>query len=193
MKNKTFNIIIAGVGGQGVITLLSIIDEAAFIEGCDVKSSELHGLSQRGGAVEAHLRFGKKVYSPLIKNGLTDLVIGLESAEALRAFSHSGPETKFLVNDQFVPFDSSLLKEEVQKKLQTLGKNLHFIQASEICNKELQNEVVSSIYLLGYAIHKNLLPLKEESVLRAIKNTVPEKYHDLNVKAFNLAKSQHGK
>jgi len=78
MTNKTFNIIISGVGGQGVITLLSLIDEASFIEGYDVKSSELHGLSQRGGSVEAHIRFGKKVYSPLISLGSADLVISLE-------------------------------------------------------------------------------------------------------------------
>ncbi|MDP2741690.1 MAG: 2-oxoacid:acceptor oxidoreductase family protein [bacterium] len=69
MINKTFNIIIAGVGGQGIITLLSIINEAAFIEGYDVKSSELHGLSQRGGGVESYIRFGKNVHSPLFSFG----------------------------------------------------------------------------------------------------------------------------
>ena len=62
MINKNFNIIVNGVGGQGVITLLSLIAEAAFVEGYDIKSSELHGLSQRGGSVETHIRFGKKIF-----------------------------------------------------------------------------------------------------------------------------------
>ena len=72
---KPFNIVIAGTGGQGIITLISIINEAIFIDGYDIKSSELHGLSQRGGGVEAFIRFGKKVYSPLFSFGKADLVL----------------------------------------------------------------------------------------------------------------------
>ena len=79
-----FNIIVNGVGGQGVITLLSLIAEAAFVEGYDIKSSELHGLSQRGGSVETHIRFGKKVNSPLIPNGKADLILSLETLEAFQ-------------------------------------------------------------------------------------------------------------
>jgi indolepyruvate ferredoxin oxidoreductase beta subunit len=78
IMDKTFNLIVNGVGGQGVITLLTLIDEAAMADGYDVRSSELHGLSQRGGSVQTHVRFGKKVNSPLIENGKADLVISLE-------------------------------------------------------------------------------------------------------------------
>lgn len=74
---KNFNIIIAGIGGQGVITLTRILANAALLDGYDVKTSELHGLSQRGGSVETHIRFGKKIYSPLIMPGQADLVIDL--------------------------------------------------------------------------------------------------------------------
>ena len=116
MDNKNFNIIVNGVGGQGLITLLSLIDEAAFVEGYDVKSSELHGLSQRGGSVEAHVRFGIKIYSPLIPNGKADLIISLEMLEALRETAKAGKNTKFLVNEYVSPFQGSLTKEEIKKQ-----------------------------------------------------------------------------
>lgn len=191
MQAQTFNIIISGVGGQGVITLLSLIDEAAFIEGYDVKSSELHGLSQRGGSVEVHVRFGKKVDSPLISGyplgHLADLVISLEMLEGLRELMRTGKNTKFLVNEYCLPFQGSLTKEEIKGHFKAIGDRLHLVAASDICKEKLQNEVVSTIYLLGYAVHKKLIPIKKESVIKAIESIVPEKYRELNIKAFQLA------
>lgn len=189
MHNKNFNIIVNGVGGQGVITLLSLIDEAAFIEGYDVKSSELHGLSQRGGSVETHIRFGKKIYSPLIPYKKADLIISLEMLEGLRETAKAGKNTKFLINEFVSPFQGGLQKDEIKKQLAELKNEMHIVQASDICKEKLQNEVVSSIYLLGYAVGKKLIPLKAESVLAAIENVIPEKYLDLNKKAFELAKA----
>jgi indolepyruvate ferredoxin oxidoreductase beta subunit len=185
--DKIFNIIISGVGGQGVITLLSLIDEASFIEGYDVKSSELHGLSQRGGSVEVHIRFGKKVYSPLISSGSADLVISLEMLEGLRELVKAGKNTKFLINEYYLPFQDAPAKEEIENHLKEIGDKLYLVPASDICKEKLQNEVVSTIYLLGYAVGKNLIPIKKESILKAIENIVPEKYRELNIKAFNLA------
>jgi indolepyruvate ferredoxin oxidoreductase, beta subunit len=186
MENKTFNIIVNGVGGQGVITLLSLIAEAAFIEDYDVKSSELHGLSQRGGSVETHIRFGQKIYSPLIPTGKADLIISLEMLEALRETAKSGKNTKFLINEYVSPFQGSLSKEEIKRQLDATKSKMYIVPASEICEQKLQSEVVSTIYLLGYAINEKLMPLSKDSVLRAIKNVIPEKYQELNIKAFNL-------
>jgi indolepyruvate ferredoxin oxidoreductase beta subunit len=183
--DKTFNLIINGVGGQGVITLLTLIDEAALIDGYDVKSSELHGLSQRGGSVETHVRFGKKVFSPLIANGKADLILSLEMIEGLRETAKSGKQTKFLINDFSFPLQGSLSKEEVKKQLSLLKNEMHIINASEICKEKLQSEVVSSTYLFGYAISKNLIPIKKESALKAIEK-FPQKYIELNKNAFNL-------
>jgi indolepyruvate ferredoxin oxidoreductase beta subunit len=185
--DKVFNLIINGVGGQGVITLLSLIGQAAMNEGYDVRSSELHGLSQRGGSVETHIRFGKKVYSPLIPNGKADLIISLEILEALRETAKIDKTTKFLINDFVSPFQESLSKEEIKKQLGELKNELHIVPASDICKEKLQNEVVSTTYLLGYAISKNLIPLKKESVIRAIEEKVPAKYLELNIKAFQLS------
>jgi len=184
--DKNFNIIVNGIGGQGIITLLSLIDEAALIEGYDVKSSELHGLSQRGGSVETHIRFGKKINSPLISNGDADLIISLEMLEGLRETEKSGKQTKFLINEFVSPFEGSLTKEEIKNQLAGLKNEMHMVPALEVCKEKLQNEVVSTVYLLGYAANKNLLPIKKESFLQAIKNIIPEKYQDLNIKAFNL-------
>ncbi|OGZ62644.1 MAG: hypothetical protein A2812_01430 [Candidatus Staskawiczbacteria bacterium RIFCSPHIGHO2_01_FULL_36_16] len=188
MQDKTFNIIISGVGGQGVITLLSLIDEAAFVEGYDVKSSELHGLSQRGGSVLAYIRFGKKVYSPLVQDGRADLIIGLELLEGLRVLNFASKDTAVLINKYIFPVLGGLPQEEIIKKLnESFVKKMHIVEASGICKEKLQNEVVSAIYLLGYAVGKKLIPIKKESILKAIENIVPEKYRELNIKAFNLA------
>jgi indolepyruvate ferredoxin oxidoreductase beta subunit len=184
---KNFNIIVNGVGGQGVITLLALIAEAAFIEGYDVKSSELHGLSQRGGSVETHIRFGKKIFSPLIPVGKADLIISLEMLEALRETAKSGKNTKFLVNEYISPFQGGLTREEIKKQFGAIKNETHIVPASKICQEKLQNEVVSTIYLLGYAANKNLIPIKKESFLQAIKNVIPVKYQELNIKAFELA------
>ncbi|MCX6721524.1 MAG: indolepyruvate oxidoreductase subunit beta, partial [Candidatus Staskawiczbacteria bacterium] len=186
--DKNFNIIISGVGGQGLITLVKIITEAAFVEGLDVKSSELHGLSQRGGSVLTHIRFGKKVYSPLVEADKADLIIGLELLEGLRALSFGNKETDVLVNKYSLPIFGGLPKDEIIKKLnENLGKKLHLVSASDICKEKLGKEVASGIYLLGHAASKNLISIKKESFLQAIKNVIPEKYLELNIKAFNLA------
>lgn len=183
-----FNVIIAGVGGQGIITLLSILNEACVAQGYDVKSSELHGLSQRGGSVITHVKFGNKVNSPLVSLGEADLVIGLEISEALREMIFSGPKTIFLVNNFYMPFLGNLTKEEILSSLhKNIGKRLHIVEASEKCQQALQKEVVSTTYLLGYAVRNNLIPLKKESIITAIKKVVPEKHLELNIKAFNLA------
>jgi len=189
MKNRTFNIVISGTGGQGLITLLQIIAEAALIEGLEIKTSELHGLSQRGGSVETHIRFGKKVYSPLVSSSSADLIIGLETLESLRALSYSNSKTTFLVNKFTLSFAGSPKEKEILRKLNKLAKgSKHIIPAAEICKKELGKEVVSGVYLLGYAMHKKLIPLKPASILKAITKVVPEKYLELNKKAFELAK-----
>ena len=186
--DKNFNIIVTGVGGQGIITLVSILDSACLIEGYDIKSSELHGLSQRGGSVIIHARFGKKINSPLVPKGKADLIIGLESMEALRDADFANSKTIFLVNKLSMPFAGHLPENEVLKSLKKIaGKNLHLVEASKICQEELQKEVLSGVYLLGYAVYKNLFPLKPEFVLQAIREVIPEKYQEINIKAFNLA------
>ncbi len=184
-----FNIVIKGVGGQGLITLLQIVAEAALARGYDVKTSELHGLSQRGGSVEVHIRFGKKIYSPLIGQGKADLILGLEMQEALRGSYFANPKTNFLVNKQItpIPLEKSLSEEEVLDIFSKFTKNVMVVPAADICREKLGTAVVSGIYLVSLAAFKKLIPLKPTSILAAIKKVIPQQHFDLNKKTFELA------
>jgi len=190
-NKKDFNLIIVGTGGQGLITLLQILAEAALIEGYEVKTSELHGLSQRGGSVEVHIRFGKEIFSPLVSQGKADLILGLEMQECLKAYYFSNPQTIFLINRYLIPIplQNPISENEILKTIKKITKNIEIVPAVEICQKELGTNVVAGIYLLSLASFKNLIPLQPKSILKAIKKIIPEKYLELNEKAFNLAKS----
>lgn len=188
MDKKQHNIVIVGTGGQGLITLLKIISEAAFQEGNEVRTSELHGLSQRGGSVEVHIRFGQKIYSPLVERGGADLVISLEAQESLRAINYSSKNTNYLINNFFVQIATNppLPIEQIKKGLKNFSKEIIISNASEICKKDLGTNVVAGIYLLGEAVSKGLLPLKKESIISAIKKIIPQQFLELNLKTFNL-------
>lgn len=191
---KEFNVIIAGVGGQGVITLQNIISESAMLQGYDVKTSELHGLAQRGGGVSSHLRFGEKIYSPLVLQGGANLVFALEPLEALRICYYASKENKtvFLVNSQkIVPLSVTALKErypsnsEIEKMLKEFSGKVVFLDASEAVKKETGDTITANIFMLGYAA-KNLLPIKKEILLEGIKAVVPEKHFEMNKKIFEM-------
>lgn len=189
MPKKEFNLIIAGMGGQGIITLVDIITNAAFFDGYDVKSSELHGLSQRGGSVLTYIRFGEKIHSPLFGLGQADLIISTELLEGLRNTIFSNTKTNILINKFLSGLEGSPKEEEIINGLEKTPKdNLYLVPASEICLRKLGKEVVSGIFLLGCAIFENLIPLKPESILKAVEKVIPEKYLELNKKAFNLAR-----
>jgi len=189
LSKKEFNTIIAGVGGQGLITLLRILAEAALFEGLDVKTSELHGLSQREGSVQTHIRFGKKVFSPLIQKGKADLVLGLEVCEALRVVDFLNKNTIFLINKKFISYLGGLSEKEVFEKIQKIPGKVHLIEASKICQEKLDKEILAGVFLLGFAASKKLIPLGFESIEKAIKKIIPEKYLRLNLQALELAKT----
>ncbi|MCK4781573.1 indolepyruvate oxidoreductase subunit beta [Candidatus Parcubacteria bacterium] len=193
-KNQ-FNIVIVGTGGQGLITILKIISQAVLIEGKDIKTSELHGLSQRGGSVEVHLRFGKEIFSPLVKQGSADLVIALEMQETLKACYYASKQAKtiFLVNDFFIPIPGKKLlgKSAILKNLEKFSQETILIPASALCKKQTGTPVTAGVFLISLACFKNLIPLSPDSILQAIKKIVPEKYLELNKKTWLLAKTKN--
>jgi len=190
MRNN-FNIIISGVGGQGAVTLTQILAEAALREGYDVKTSELHGLSQRGGSIETHIRFGGKVYSPLVPSSRADLILGLEVTEGLRVVSYANKKTLFLINKSYISFIDGLPEEAVIKKINSLLRNkVYLIPASQVCKEKLGTEMVAGAYLLGFAIAKKIIPLKVGSLLYAIGKVIPKKHIEINKKSFELARHQ---
>jgi Pyruvate:ferredoxin oxidoreductase and related 2-oxoacid:ferredoxin oxidoreductases, gamma subunit len=123
-ESKTFNCVIVGTGGQGLITLLEILAEAAVESGLDAKTSELHGLSQRGGSVEVHIKFGKKVWSPLVEAKKADLIVGLEMQECLKAAYFAGPQTQYLINktEVMIPGKPLLAEDEIIGNLKKFTK-----------------------------------------------------------------------
>jgi len=187
---KDFNIVIVGVGGQGLITLLQILAEAAIKEGFQVRTSELHGLSQRGGSVEVHIRWGKEIFSPLVKLGGADLIIALETQEALKALKYSSKNSVFLINEfvKTIPGEKPLKVKEIEKKIKNFSSKVILIPGSEICKENLGKDVVAGVYLISLACFKGMIPLKPDSILKAIREVAPRKYLELNKKTFELAK-----
>jgi indolepyruvate ferredoxin oxidoreductase beta subunit len=191
---KTFNGIIVGTGGQGQITLLQILAQASQLENLDIRTSELHGLSQKGGQVEVHYRLGKDVFSPLVEEGSADLIIALERQESLRACYYGSKEAKttFLVNDLTLPIPNQkpLTEEEIKKNLKKFSEKVIFVPATEICQQKFNAGIGAGVYLVSLAVFKNLLPLKPVSIKRAIKKIVKPKYVNLNLKIFELAREK---
>ena len=189
-----FNLIITGIGGQGILTFGSIISEAALLEGYEVKTAELHGLSQRGGHTEMHVRFGERIYSPLVRQGNADLIISLELLESLRACYYASKEkTKFLINNYKIPPLSVYLEktsypeiEEIKEILKNFSLKFEIVDTQKV----VKNLVLSNVYLLGYAIKNGYLPLKKENAWDAIVKVIGVKKPEaieINKKAFEKA------
>lgn len=186
---KDFNMVIVGIGGQGLITLTKLLAEAALMEGHDIKTSELHGLSQRGGSVETLIRFGRKIYSPLVRQGGADLIIALEAQEALKScYYASEDKTMFLVNNDFksIPGKELPNTEDVIEQLEKFAKRVIIIAGTHIAKEKLEKKVLVGVLLISSAIAQGLIPLKADSLLKVIKKQIPERYLEMNIKAFKL-------
>lgn len=187
---NTTNIVICGVGGQGIILASNVLCSVAFLEGFDVKKSEVHGMAQRGGSVITHVRFGKKVYSPLIEQGTGDFILAFEKLEAIRYAQYLKKQGTIIVNDREMPPMSVLVgaaeyPKDIEKKLRKQAKT-YFIDATKIALK-LGNIRTVNIILLG--VLSTFLNFKQKSWEEAIKKNIKEKFVDLNVGAFNRGKS----
>ncbi|MGD9379770.1 MAG: indolepyruvate oxidoreductase subunit beta [candidate division WOR-3 bacterium] len=183
---KSRNIIICGVGGQGIILASEVLCHTAFLEGLDVKKSEVHGMAQRGGSVITHVRFGKKVYSPLIEEGTSDYILAFEKLEALRYKHYLKKAGHIIVDNREIPPMSVLVgqaqyPEDIDRKLMKLGK-IRFVDAAQIA-LELGNIRVVNIILLG--VLSTYLDFTEKAWMKAISDKVKEKFVDLNIRAFN--------
>ena len=189
-KTNQFNIVIVGTGGQGLITILQVLAEAAMLEGYDVKTSELHGLSQRGGSVEVHVRFGKKTYSPMVPLASADLVLALEAQESLRAIKFASSKGNFLINDQIIPIPSQkpMKAEEVLVLVKKTTKDAKVVPSFSLCSEKFGTGVTSGIFLVALSSLSGILPISPNTLLKAIKKVIPQKYLELNLKTFDLAK-----
>jgi len=185
-SQETTNVLAVGVGGQGIITLTHLLSEAAFRAGYDAKQSEIHGLSQRGGSVSGQVRWGRKVYTPIIMEGEADFLLALEELEALRNAHRLKPGGLMLVNDfrmlpATVVSGAADFPDEIDEKLAEYGR-LQRIPATRIA-QELGNIRMSNIVLLG--VLSRHLDMVEEIWQAVIRENCPAKFVEQNIAAFS--------
>jgi indolepyruvate ferredoxin oxidoreductase, beta subunit len=184
-----FNISLVGVGGQGILLTSDILARAAMQAGHDVKKSEIHGMSQRGGSVISQVRFGEKVYSPIIPDGASDVLVSFERMEALRWVHLAKAQAKILVNDMDrIPVTvSSGLQPDAENVSERLAAypGLLLVKANPLA-EEAGNLRTANLVMVGAL--STLVPFEEEHWLTAIRGRVPAKLLDVNLKAFELGR-----
>ncbi|MDH7506447.1 MAG: indolepyruvate ferredoxin oxidoreductase subunit beta [Candidatus Thermoplasmatota archaeon] len=182
------SIVLTGVGGQGVITAANILGKAAVKVGFNVYVSEIHGMAQRGGTVNCTVRIGD-VSTALIANGTADVILSTEPVETLRYIKYSNKNTKIITDiTPVIPFTVSTGMEEypdldkIFEELKKYGK-LYKIDAVKIA-KEAGSILTKNTVMLGALSGIDVLPFKEEILLEAILENIPNKYKEINKKAF---------
>lgn len=183
---ETKSILFVGVGGQGTILVSRLLTQGLMKAGYDVKMSEVHGMSQRGGSVSTQVRYGEKVYSPILGKGQADILVAFEKMEALRWSEYLKPDGIVIVNNYEIPslpiatgqieYPEGIL-EELQKKFKTI-----IIDAGKIAS-ELGNIRTQNVVLFGSLV--KAFKLDEVDWMEILKEILPERMLDINIKAFN--------
>ena len=184
---KNVNIMIVGVGGQGTLLASRILGNAILSLGHDVKVSEVHGMSQRGGSVVTYVKYGEKVYSPIIDKGEADIILAFEQLEALRALPYLKIGGKMIANTQEMspmPVITGAAKypEKIGEKLNHAA-DVTLIDALALA-KEAGNTKAVNVVLIGLMAKNTDIPY--EKWVESVKKTVPEKFLEVNLKAFDL-------
>ena len=188
MNKKPINFLLVGVGGQGTLLASDILAELGVRLGYDVKKAEAHGMSQRGGSVTSHVRWGEQVFSPIIGKGEVDILVAFEKLEALRYLDQLRPGGIVLVNDQAIePITVKAGDVEypddalVRSTLTGAAGAVHWVDGQEIA-ESLSNPKTANVAILGAL--SVLLDAPENEWLETIRSHVPEKYIAINEKAF---------
>lgn len=189
---RTTNIVITGVGGQGVIMASYVLSQAAMADGFDVKQSEVHGMSQRGGSVLSHLRFGEKVWSPLVSQGTADLLLSFEALEALRYINWLRPGAKLVyntlrVNPSTVSAGFAEYPADVHGQIRQSWDVVIGVDANALA-LEAGNAKAANMVMLGTVSES--LPFKDDTWEKIISSVVPPKTVDANMKAFRLGRER---
>ena len=190
MNNETTNVLIVGVGGQGVLLASEILSEVARTCGLDAKKSEVHGMSQRGGVVTSHVRFGERVMSPLIPSGESDVILAFELAEGLRWIHELRPGGTFIVNRQkIVPPITFTGKftypEDAEAKIKDKVPEALVLDAYPAAEKLGNTRLVNTI-LLG--VLSRYIDLEDSNWLDVIERMAPKGTGELNKEAFQTGK-----
>ncbi len=185
------SVMIVGVGGQGTLLASRILGNVAMAEGFDVKMSEVHGMSQRGGSVVTYVKYGDKVYSPIISEGEADIILSFEELEAYRWLSYLKDGGTLVVNTQKIDpmpviIGAAKYPENIVEKLKAKADGIISVDALALAN-EAGNSKAVNVVLLGL-LAKNS-DIEKEKWVQAVKETVPAKFLEVNLKAFELGYS----
>jgi indolepyruvate ferredoxin oxidoreductase beta subunit len=184
----TMNVLLTGVGGQGVVLASYVLSHVAMSEGYDVKQSEVHGMAQRGGSVVSHFRFGEKVWSPLVPLGAADLVMAFEALEGLRHVQWLKPDGVLVynalrINPSPVAAGLATYPSEIDALIREAWPGAKCVNANSLA-KEAGTVKAANVAMLG-AISPTL-PFAGETWERVIREAVPPKTIDVNLQAFRL-------
>jgi len=187
IEMHSLNIMIVGVGGQGTLLASRILGNVALKSGYDVKVSEVHGMSQRGGSVVTYVKMGEKVFSSLIEKGEADIIIAFEKLEALRWVDYLKTDGTMIVNDQVInPMPVIIGKakypENILDRMKESGIKLLSIDALSIA-RECGNSKAVNVVLIG--LMAKTTKIKREIWQHALKEVIPKKLLEVNVKAFD--------
>lgn len=185
------NILLVGVGGQGILLASEILSEAFMHAGYDVKKSEIHGMSQRGGSVVSHVRFGQEVFSPIIPEGEADILFGFEILETYRYLPLLRPGATVVANDLRILPPGVLLGQEtypdgLAEKIAERFPDFLLVDGQKLA-EEAGNPRAANTVLLGAVSRK--LDIAEEYWLNALEKMVPQKALAVNRKAFDIGRS----
>ncbi len=187
-----FNIVIAGVGGQGVILMSELLGNAAVADGLNVRGSEVLGMAVRGGSVSSTIRLGEEALAPLAPAGKADVLVGMEPAETLRNIGNVSEETLVIMNmEKIVPFTVFSLGGSYPE-LDTILENMHKatdkiiqLNATKIA-VEAGSSQSANVVMLGALFGQGQLPIKIETVKKEITARFNERVAPINIKAFDL-------
>jgi indolepyruvate ferredoxin oxidoreductase beta subunit len=186
------NVLLAGVGGQGVLLGSEVLAEVAALAGNDVKKSEVHGMAQRGGSVVSHLRFGAEVFSPLIPRGAADYLVSLERLETLRYLDYLHAGSVVLVNNQrIIPLPVGVGKavypDDIEGRLRGAGVRAGFVDGHGLALAAGNAKAVNAVILGALAAIMPFAPALWEEALR---RQIPARLLDLNLRAFGLGREK---
>lgn len=184
---ETKSIMIVGVGGQGTLLSSRLLGAALMSKGYDVKVSEVHGMSQRGGSVVTYVKYGEKVYSPIVQKGQADLILAFEQLEAARWLPFLKIGGTMIVNTQKmepmpVIIGTAEYPEDVLNSIKATNTDLKALDALSLAVKAGSPKAVN-VVLIG--VMASLMEIDYETWINAIKDTVPEKFLEMNLKAFD--------
>ena len=194
-----FNILVVGVGGQGILFISEILGDAALREGLNTKVAEIHGMAQRGGSVACNIRIAKDVHSPTITEGTADIIVGLEPLEVLRNLKYANHETKIFLNIATIPPSSSYIsrtpypdKDKTLNEISKVTKKIFIINTIDIAKKTGMTATQNTV-MLGFIAAANILPIKSKTFITEIVDRVPSRYKDSNLEAFKLGIQEYKK